>query len=315
MNESPLVSVIIPVYNVEAYLKRCLDSVVNQTYKNLQIILVDDGSLDNCGVICDQYAAKDNRITVIHQENGGLSAARNTGIELIRGDYTTFVDSDDWIHLNMIKVMVEVALEKDVDVVTCNHLPIWNDDVTEQIDDKNNKVTITQIDDYLKRYFRVSEEKILYYAWGKLYKSTLIVHNMYPVGLTHEDILGTFRAIKGVQKVAEIDCAYYYYYQSKNSITHTRFSERNFDYFPVFDILISECEGEYKNFAKYNKLLYAYSVLLRMAREGVARSDQYRSWKKFLLNEVRGDSIFFKYNHTLKRRIISVFIRGYYAFQ
>ncbi len=95
MNESPLVSVIIPVYNVEAYLKRCLDSVVNQTYRNLQIILVDDGSPDNCGVICDQYAAKDKRITVIHQENGGLSVARNADIKLIKGDYTTFIDSDD----------------------------------------------------------------------------------------------------------------------------------------------------------------------------------------------------------------------------
>ncbi len=108
--------------------------------------------------------------------------------------------------------MVEVTLRKSVDVVACNHLSIRNDDVVAQIDNKDNKVTITQVDDYLKQYFRVPDEKILYYAWEKLYKSTLIIYDMYPVGLTHEDILGIYRAIKNIRRAAEIDFVYYYYY-------------------------------------------------------------------------------------------------------
>lgn len=305
MNESPLVSVIIPVYNVEAYLKRCLDSVVNQTYKNLQIILVDDGSPDNCGAICDQYATKDKRITVIHQENGGLSAARNAGIELIRGDYTTFIDSDDWIHLNMIKAMVEVALDTKAEVVTCEHLRPSGEDVISVTEDSNRNVMTTSIENYLERYFKISDEKPLYYTWGKLYQSSLIIPDMYPVGLTHEDILGTYRAIRRSHTIAEIDFPYYFYYFNPNSITNTEFSEKAFDYFPVWDLLISECDGEIKEYAKYNKQLHIYGVLSTMAINDPFYRHKYSSQVITLLKDLKNESrVFLRHNWHLKRRII-----------
>ena len=114
-----LISVIIPVYNAEKFLNKCLDSVIGQTYKNLEIILVDDGSQDDSGKICDEYAQKDNRIKVIHKENGGDSSARNTGLKMATGKYITTIDSDDWIELNAYEDMLKVLLEKNVDIVRC----------------------------------------------------------------------------------------------------------------------------------------------------------------------------------------------------
>ena len=119
MKEKPLISVIVPVYNVEKYIRECLDSIVNQTYKNLQIILVDDGSSDNSGKICDEFAKKDSRITVVHQENQGAGAAKNTGLELIEGEYFSIIDSDDYIDLSMYEKMVSLMKQYDSDIVQC----------------------------------------------------------------------------------------------------------------------------------------------------------------------------------------------------
>ena len=118
MQIQPKISIIVPVYKVEPYLGTCLESVLSQTYQNLEIILVDDGSPDQCGTICDQYALKDNRIRVIHQENQGLSGARNSGIDLVTGEYITFIDSDDFIDICMIELMVE-QLDDMTDIVAC----------------------------------------------------------------------------------------------------------------------------------------------------------------------------------------------------
>lgn len=119
MKQQPLISVIVPVYNVEQYIHQCVDSILSQTYKNLEIILVDDGSPDNCPAICDGYARNDDRVKIIHQENGGLSAARNSALDLCTGEYIAFVDSDDWIESNAYEEMMSEMQKKDLDVVFC----------------------------------------------------------------------------------------------------------------------------------------------------------------------------------------------------
>ena len=124
-----LISVIIPVYNVEQYLSKCLDSVVNQTYKNLEVILVDDGSTDNSGKICDEFALKDNRIIVIHKSNGGLSSARNEGLKFAKGQYVGFVDSDDYIEIGMYEKLLEVSLKYGSDVVCSNYYRVTNNKI------------------------------------------------------------------------------------------------------------------------------------------------------------------------------------------
>lgn len=123
-NINTLVSVIVPVYKVEKYLHRCIDSIINQTYKNLEIILVDDGSPDNCGKICDEYAEKDNRIKVIHKSNGGLSSARNAGLDVANGDYVYFVDSDDYIDTKLVEDNLNLAIEHDADMVCFNYFEV-----------------------------------------------------------------------------------------------------------------------------------------------------------------------------------------------
>ena len=122
MEKQPLISVIVPVYNVENYLPRCLDSIINQTYTNLEILLVDDGATDNSGKLCDEYAQKDNRIRVFHKENGGVSSARNMGLDNATGEYIAFVDSDDYIDKCMYEIMLNSSVQNNADIVVCGYL-------------------------------------------------------------------------------------------------------------------------------------------------------------------------------------------------
>ena len=153
----PKISVVVPIYKVEKYLDRCIYSIINQTYTNLEIILVDDGSPDNCPKICDEYASKDNRIKVIHKQNGGLSSARNAGIKVATGDYIGFVDSDDFIELDMYEQMYKVAYENDVDLVMSDYYKVHKDD--------RKEVTL-DINPGMYKKDDIASEKGFEYRWG-----------------------------------------------------------------------------------------------------------------------------------------------------
>ena len=131
-----MISVIVPVYNVEKYLRQCLDSVLAQTYRELEIILVDDGSTDGSGAICDEYATRDSRIKVVHQQNGGLSSARNAGLDLATGEYVAFVDSDDYIHETMLELLYQALVENNADTVICNF---------ERVDEKGDVISVRSL--------------------------------------------------------------------------------------------------------------------------------------------------------------------------
>ena len=172
------VSIIIPVYNVEPYVARCIDSVVNQTYNNLQIIVVNDGSIDNSLQILNTY--NDDRLQIITKENGGLSSARNEGLKYVVGDYILFIDSDDWIHLNMINVMIKEAIKTDADIVSIYEKRVMSDDVIEE-DMQIANVSSYQGKDCLSQLLL---NRIPNYAWGKLYRSELFTKSKvtFPVG-------------------------------------------------------------------------------------------------------------------------------------
>ncbi|WP_295071849.1 glycosyltransferase [uncultured Fibrobacter sp.] len=214
----PLVSIIIPIYKVEQYLRRCLDSIVNQTYTNLEIILVDDGSPDGCPQICDEFAAKDNRIVVIHKENGGLSDARNAGLNICKGVYISFVDSDDWINPQYIDVLIDIATKEKADIAISEYIK-----TTENNRKKQNIIFKKNFSskDALLRLF--SKNNIAFtVSWGKLYKRELFSSLRFPIGKYHEDEFTTYILFYNSKKIVYTSEILYYYYQRAGSIVSTR---------------------------------------------------------------------------------------------
>jgi len=216
-----LISVIVPVYNVESYVAECIESIQNQTYMNLEIILVNDGSTDASSDICDQYAAYDERIKVIHKENAGVSAARNTGIEAANGDYIAFVDSDDYIAPNMYEDMLRILKENDLDILECTAFR-----------DKGGKIIEGCNDGSLEIFNRDEALKMAMYdcfvaVWSQLYKRGAIDDVRFPVGRKFEDTAVSYRFIANTKRVGHINHCYYYYRLNPNSTTQTSFDAKS----------------------------------------------------------------------------------------
>ena len=215
INKDMLVSVIIPVYNAEKYLKRCLDSVCNQTYRNLEIILIDDGSPDQSLAICKERADGDKRIRVISKKNEGQGKARNVGLDLMKGEYAIFVDSDDYIHIDMIHSLLSVAQHFDSDMVQCLYTEVKEDeklDNTYQLNLSDNSI----------RLEKMENRKLCYYTEdiipvNKLIKKSLIAENRFPEGIFYEDKHLMFRLRHQAKKIVYVDLVLYYYVQSQNS--------------------------------------------------------------------------------------------------
>lgn len=217
------VSVIVPVYNVESYIRRCVDSILMQTYKDFELILVDDGSPDSCGSICDEYARKDKRIIVIHQKNKGLSAARNSGIEWAmsnsKSKWLTFVDSDDWIHPQYLELLLEAAKSTDSKISVCSYVETNKEIFFEY----KNKYEVNLWD---VEQFYVENNVNATVAWGKLYKKECFNQIRYPVNKIHEDEFVTYQILFSVPYVTVIDSPLYAYYINGAGIMHSSWSEK-----------------------------------------------------------------------------------------
>lgn len=230
----PKISVIVPVYKVEQYLERCVKSIMNQSYQNLEIILVDDGSPDACPALCDSYAKQDNRIKVIHQENMGLSAARNAGIDIASGEYIGFVDSDDYIHKNMYEVLMKTCLENTCDIAVCSlkkfEKEIEADEVMAEPD-----LELYEKEKKFQAYFKLHDTEMIV-AWNKLYKKELFHNVRYPKGKIHEDEFTTYILIGAAEKVAFVNYPLYYYFQRAESIMGQGFSLKSLDRLEAFKL-------------------------------------------------------------------------------
>ena len=209
-----LISVIVPVYKVEEYLDRCVQSIVDQTYRNLEIILVDDGSPDNCPAMCDAWAVKDSRIKVIHKVNGGLSDARNAGMVIARGEYIAFIDSDDWVHTEYLTLLYRTAQKSDALLTACDY---W---VTDGEDNQRlfsePEFEIHSAEEALEMLTQNQCYRAV--AWNKLYHRSLLEGEAYPVGRYHEDEFFTYRIMDKAQKLAYVKVPLYYYFQRSGSI-------------------------------------------------------------------------------------------------
>ena len=220
------ISIIVPIYNVESYLEQCLNSIINQTYKNLEIILINDGSTDNSGKICDLYAKKDSRITVIHKKNGGLSDARNTGLSIATGEYIAFIDSDDFIELNMYQVLYRNAIMYNADIVWCNYYDFSNNSRScPNIISKNNIYNLdsnpeTFAKDLLYMY------KMDAHVWCRLYKKSLFNSLKFPFNKTFEDIFILLPLLFSAKKIICITDTLYNYRVRNNSIVDICFNHK-----------------------------------------------------------------------------------------
>ena len=215
-----LISVIIPVYNVEQYLPACIESIIGQTYSNLEIILVNDGSTDNSTDIIWQYAKVDSRIRVIEKDNGGLSSARNVGVQVATGKYIVFIDSDDYVRSDMLERMLSRMIESAADVVECGYYELFgNADFSRIVPYEKKYNEILETDKILNRHIK-GEISLL--VWNKLYKTERIRHVEFVVGKKYEDILWSAEILANTTKICSVRECLYYWRQRQGSITNTR---------------------------------------------------------------------------------------------
>ena len=240
----PLITVIVPVYNVEKYLKKCLDSIVSQTYNNLQIILVNDGSTDNSAAVCARYLKKDSRIELIEQENAGLSAARNVGIERAKGEYLAFIDSDDVVDSDYIEYLYNLIVESGADMSICGIRESY-DSGKERNLSRGYKNVIIERSDCLKRM--LLEQGYNCSAYAKLYKRELWGDIAYPYAKHYEDLGTTYRYILRGHKVAFGSEAKYEYFIRKGSISHSKFSMKKLDIVELTDQMCGDIEATTKS--------------------------------------------------------------------
>lgn len=281
----PLISVIIPVYNVEKYLDRCVQSVVDQTYKNLEIILVDDGSLDNCPLLCDNWMAKDNRIKVIHKSNGGLSDARNRGLEESNGKYITFIDSDDYVDINYVKELYNAIKSNDCDISVSGIVVKYS----------NGTV--------LNKYTNIKEEltpketlkKILYddgidiSATAKLYKKELFENIKFPKDRLYEDAATTYKLICLSKKIANNNVPTYIYMIRNDSIAQSSFNKKKMDLIKSTREMTDFIKNKYQdlNDACDRRLMYAYlSTISQLA----SVKERHETEEKILTNYIKNNS-------------------------
>lgn len=226
MHSMPLISVIVPIYKVEEYLDRCIESIVNQTYQNLEIILVDDGSLDRCPEMCDKWAGIDSRIRVIHKINGGLSDARNAGMEAARGEFVSFIDADDWIANEMYEMLMNAIQNEHSDIAACSVEMVWENKTPNRMLTKQVNCVLDKNEAQLSL---LQESELKQPVWYKLYRQEIIDDIFFEKGKYHEDVFWSYQAIGNANRVSVIDYVGYFYWQRSGSIMGERYSLKRLD--------------------------------------------------------------------------------------
>lgn len=259
----PLVSVIVPVYRVEGYLRRCVDSILGQTLTDIELILVDDGSPDNCGQICDAYAARDRRVKVVHKENGGLSDARNTGLDIASGEFIGFVDGDDYIEEDMYERLLHACRTHDSRLSMCGRY-----DVKDGLVSPSFSFDSVQV-------WTAKEATARLLIWGgidssacdKLFSRQLFSQIRFPVGRYNEDIFVMVKILQAADKVAHIGKCKYFYCHRPGSITSERFSKRKMDLLDASREVVGFVESTYPDLSDramsfyYCGLIYLFSLV------------------------------------------------------
>lgn len=285
-----MISVIVPVYNVEKYIERCVDSVLAQTYKEFELILVDDGSTDYSGEICEKLGSKDHRIRVFHQENKGLSAARNRGLKEAEGEYITYIDSDDYVDELYLEILYQNAVSYQADISVCGCLLAWENCKAKKCVNGDGKVKLYSGRDATAEVVKKNRRNMIT-AWGKLYHRTLREQLIYPEGKIHEDEFVTYRVLYAAKKVVETGEPLYYYFQRGNSITNDTYSKNRLDKIAALkESIVFFEEQKDEEMRKYAIKRYLLSIQIAWYRankylpdEKGIRKDLKEEWKNVYL--------------------------------
>ncbi len=288
------ISVIVPVYNVEKFLDRCVTSIINQSYKNLEIILVDDGSTDSSKELCNKWGLKDKRIKVFHKKNGGLSDARNYGFEKSSGKYITFVDSDDYLPQNAIEVLYNSLSNTNSDISCGDFKLVYNADY-EAKSETSSACKVYDSVEALKEmmYMHLSSNS----ACCKLYKSLLFDNIKYPYGKLYEDLGTTYKLFFNAKRIVDSKCIVYYYYQNKNGIMHYKYTSRRME---ALHFALEELSFIEKNCpsiimaAKYRVFIECLLILNDMPLFNKDKKIVKKYIKKFRKELLFDDNLFFK---------------------
>lgn len=267
MNHQHVVSILVPIYNAETYLSQCIESILGQTYANLQVILIDDGSIDNSYAICKEYVKLDTRVELYHQENQGVAITRNNLLEKVRGDYVLFIDADDWVESDMVESLVDLAETHNADIVTCKN--VINDSVCQK--------------DSIKLDTWSQEETIYHFLchiilngslWNKLIRTRLLNGIKFQPDISFgEDALFCWQVLQCTQKVVQTSAQYYHYRMNNDSISHQRFGEKRMSGHIVWEQISRDAE---KNWPQYSEIANVSFAISDMWQLYYAAEDGYK---------------------------------------
>lgn len=270
----PLISVVVPVYNVEKYLDRCIQSILCQTYSAIEIILVDDGSPDSCPIICDNYAKKFQNIVVIHKQNGGLSSARNAGMAKAKGDYIAFVDSDDWISEDAYEYAMELMIKYNADCIQFDYKMVSDLQIPKQ---PKEKIQIYYEKDILQYYLDSSTRTGSYSVWKCLFHRKLIENIRFREGKINEDVDYKYKAFQLCHCLAVSNQCKYFYFQSGDTLSTGGLKRRDFDLYEAAEALLlltkDESYGSIRFLGQVKKARTEFSLLCKIAFYGIADSE------------------------------------------
>ena len=311
MNCTKLISIIVPVYNAEKYVNRCIKSILNQTYTNFELILVEDGSSDASGLLCDDWAKQDIRIKVIHKENGGASSARNCGLNMAVGEYITFVDSDDWIEPYMYECLYKIMKENGAQMASCEGRIVSSKD--KKILQPIPKIEVWGRKELLDCFFRINGEATVYVICGKLISKDLLGDYRFIEGRMNEDIEASFYLCSKCKKAVYTNIIFYNYFRNYDGVTNSRFSEKKLDLLYIWDSLkerVLSLTPEYKEVYEMNCKRARFTLLVQMHLNGYDKGNPVMQViKQKLKKEVRKSCIdLLKWKMPISRKVFLLLV-------
>lgn len=285
----PEISVIVPVYKAEQYLERCVKSILEQTYQNFELILVDDGSPDGSPILCDKWAEKDSRVHVIHKKNGGASSARNAGLKNARGNWITFADSDDWLDKTTLKTLYDLAKKYNVPMAI-GGMRVAQEYTDTQAAAKQDAVVLSRAD-LIRRFFRLNGEPDTHSVWGVIIQRDILDGYAFIEGKMNEDVEACYYLARKCEAAVYIDAPLYNYFKNVEGVTNSGFSKKKLDLLDIWDIVQKQVEQftpEYSYACEMNCKRARFTLLTQMNLNGYDHNDPFMiETKKRLKREVR----------------------------